>query len=56
MVRELGGGRLMAGEEANESAFKATDLGSYRVLHLAVHALVDYERPERSARFTRRVR
>jgi CHAT domain-containing protein len=50
MVRSLGGGsRMVAGKEASERFLKTTDLASYRMLHLAAHAVVDEKRPERSA-------
>jgi CHAT domain-containing protein len=50
MVHSLGGGsRMVAGAEATERFLKTTDLSSYRMLHLAAHAVVDEQRPERSA-------
>ena len=50
MVQSLGGGsRMVAGAEATERFLKSTDLSSYRMLHLAAHAVVDEQRPERSA-------
>jgi CHAT domain-containing protein len=50
MVRSLGGGsRMVAGAEATERFLKTTDLSSYRMLHLAAHAVVDEQHPERSA-------
>lgn len=41
--------RLHVGTDASEHALKSTDLSSVRVLHLAAHAVVDAEAPERSA-------
>ncbi|MFY2556771.1 CHAT domain-containing protein [Corallococcus terminator] len=41
--------RLLVGTDASEHALKSTDLSSMRVLHLAAHAVVDAEAPERSA-------
>ncbi|MCY1023894.1 CHAT domain-containing tetratricopeptide repeat protein [Pyxidicoccus sp. MSG2] len=41
--------RLLVGAEASERALKSADLASVRVLHLAAHAVVDAEAPERSA-------
>lgn len=38
---------LLLGESATESAFK--NAGSHRVIHLAVHAITNQTRPERSA-------
>jgi len=50
IVAELGRGtRLLVGGEASERALKSTDLRAYGVLHLAAHAVVDDEHPERSA-------
>ena len=50
MIRSLGGGsRMVAGPEATERFLKTADLSSYRMLHLAAHAVVDERRPERSA-------
>jgi CHAT domain-containing protein len=40
---------VLAGRDASEAALKAADLRRYGVLHLAAHAVVDEERPERSA-------
>lgn len=49
-VRLLGrGSRLEVGAEASERLLKEIDLTSFGVLHLAAHAVVDDERPERSA-------
>lgn len=48
-VRSLGGGsQVRIGEEATERFVKETDLNRYSVLHIAAHALVDDDRPERS--------
>lgn len=44
-----GASRLLAGRDATEHALKATALEPFGVLHFAAHALVDDERPERSA-------
>ncbi|RYZ44244.1 MAG: CHAT domain-containing protein [Myxococcaceae bacterium] len=41
--------RLLVGAEASEQALKATALDDVRILHLAAHAVVDVESPERSA-------
>jgi hypothetical protein len=50
LVRALGGGgRLAEGAEASERLIKREDLARYRILHLAVHAVVDDEHPDRSA-------
>jgi CHAT domain-containing protein/tetratricopeptide (TPR) repeat protein len=49
-VRRLGGGSLFkAGREATEPFLKTADLRRFGVLHFAAHALIDEERPERSA-------
>jgi len=53
-ARDLGralasGSHLFTGQEASERRLKETDLGPYVVLHLATHAVVDEERPARSA-------
>jgi CHAT domain-containing protein len=48
-----GGSRLLLGPEASEQELvqmaKNGELSRYRTIHLATHALVDDERPERSA-------
>ena len=50
MTRMLGGrSRSLTGEDATEHTLKQIDLGHYRIIHLAVHALVDEQRPDRSA-------
>ncbi|WIG95934.1 CHAT domain-containing protein [Myxococcus sp. SDU36] len=41
--------RLLVGSDASERALKRADLSRVRVLHLAAHAVVDAEAPERSA-------
>ncbi|QSQ28140.1 CHAT domain-containing protein [Pyxidicoccus parkwayensis] len=41
--------RLLTGTSASERALKSADLASVRVLHLAAHAVVDAQAPERSA-------
>lgn len=40
---------LLTGDRANESNLKAQDLGSFRVLHFAVHGVADRQYPERAA-------
>jgi CHAT domain-containing protein/Tfp pilus assembly protein PilF len=48
--RDLGSGsRVLAGGEASEHALKTGELSRYQVLHLAAHAVVDDEHPDRSA-------
>jgi len=50
VARSVGGdSRVLVGPEASESALKTSDPATYRVLHLAAHAVVDDSRPERSA-------
>jgi hypothetical protein len=50
LVRTLGGGSvLLEGAEATESFLKSAPLRRYAVIHLAAHALVDDDRPLRSA-------
>ncbi len=49
VLRALGGGTLLLGADASERALKTVDLRRFGVLHLAAHALVDEEKPERSA-------
>ncbi|WP_233582523.1 CHAT domain-containing protein [Corallococcus sp. CA053C] len=41
--------RLLVGTEASEQALKASRLDDVRILHLAAHAVVDVDAPERSA-------
>lgn len=41
--------RLLVGTEASEQALKASRLDVVRILHVAAHAVVDVEAPERSA-------
>ncbi|MCE9669650.1 CHAT domain-containing protein [Myxococcus stipitatus] len=41
--------RLFMGPQASEAALKRADLSRARVLHVAAHAVVDAEAPERSA-------
>jgi len=50
-VRSALGGEsvVLTGERANEAAVKGLDLGQFRVLHFAAHALVDERNPDRSA-------
>jgi len=42
-------GRVLTGPGATEHALKTADLASARILHFAAHAVVDDDRPERSA-------
>jgi CHAT domain-containing protein/tetratricopeptide (TPR) repeat protein len=50
MLRRLGDeGRILEGRSATETALENEDLSRYRVVHLAAHALVNLEHPERSA-------
>jgi tetratricopeptide (TPR) repeat protein len=50
MVRGVGGGsRLWTRIEASEHGLKQTDLDRFGILHFAAHAVVDDDRPERSA-------
>jgi CHAT domain-containing protein len=50
IVRRVGGSsELLVGDAATEGAFKQATLRDYGVIHLAAHALVDHETPERSA-------
>ena len=50
MVRAIGGAsRLLSGPEASERVLKDSDLGRFRILHFAAHAVIDHDRPERSA-------
>lgn len=52
LLSRIGGrGHLLVGSAASEAAVKQADPRSYRVVHFAAHALVDEERPERSAIF-----
>lgn len=49
-VAALGGeGRVEMGANASERLLKLADLSAYGVVHLAAHAVIDEERPERSA-------
>ena len=41
--------RILLGREATETAFKAQPISQYRVIHLAVHAVADFQYPDRSA-------
>jgi CHAT domain-containing protein len=43
------GSRLLVGREASERFLKTADLRPFAVVHFATHAVVDTERPERSA-------
>jgi CHAT domain-containing protein len=50
VVSRLGGGsRLVVGTDATERSIKTAELNRFRMLHLAVHAVVDEQHPERSA-------
>ncbi|HTE54437.1 MAG TPA: CHAT domain-containing protein, partial [Kofleriaceae bacterium] len=50
LVRTLGGEHvLLIGADASEHALKAGHPGSFAILHLAAHAVIDDEHPERSA-------
>jgi hypothetical protein len=44
-----GAGAVLAGESATERFLKTADLRRYAILHLAAHAVVDDDTPERSA-------
>jgi CHAT domain-containing protein/tetratricopeptide (TPR) repeat protein len=49
-VRSAGAGsRLLIGPEASESFVKRADLRGFGILHIAAHAVVDDDHPERSA-------
>ena len=50
LVRAMGDdSRMVSGSEASERFLKETDLGAYRILHFASHAVIDYDHPDRSA-------
>jgi CHAT domain-containing protein len=50
MAAVLGGRSVvLVGRDASESALKKSDLDRFGILHLAAHAVVDDEHPERSA-------
>jgi CHAT domain-containing protein len=50
LVRALGDeSRMVFGSEANERFLKQVDLGGYGIVHIAAHAVVDYDHPARSA-------
>jgi hypothetical protein len=50
MVRALGGeSLLLTGPDASERFLKEADLDRFAIVHFASHALVDPDRPERSA-------
>jgi len=50
LVSRLGGGsRLVVGGDATERLVKTVELSRFRMLHLAAHAVVDDQHPERSA-------
>lgn len=49
-ARRLGSGaRIVEGREASERFLKGIDLQKYEVLHIAAHAVLDDQHPERSA-------
>ena len=48
-VRRLLGGELWQDAAANEPRFRGADLAPYALVHFAAHAVLDDERPERSA-------
>jgi CHAT domain-containing protein len=48
-VDALGGGTALLGADASEHALKRLDLRSYGLIHFAAHAVVDDEKPERTA-------
>jgi len=41
--------RVLTGADASEHELKTLDLSQFRIVHLAAHAIVDEQRPERSA-------
>ena len=50
MSRHLGdSSRVLIGDDATEQAFKTEDLSRFGLIHIAAHAMVDDEYPERSA-------
>jgi CHAT domain-containing protein len=50
VVSRLGGGSLLiVGGDATERFIKMAELNRFKMLHLAVHAVVDEQHPERSA-------
>jgi len=50
MLQRLGGeGQILLGDQATERAVKEAHLAGFRILHVAAHAIVDDEYPERSA-------
>jgi CHAT domain-containing protein len=50
LVRTLGGeSRMATGIEASERLLKQTELRRFGILHLAAHAVVDFDHPDRSA-------
>ena len=48
-VHRLLGGRLLVGSEATARQLEEPDLESYALLHFAAHAVLDHERPQKSA-------
>jgi CHAT domain-containing protein/tetratricopeptide (TPR) repeat protein len=50
LVRHIGGDpRLAEGDEATEHLLKSLPLSEFKIIHLAAHAVVDDEQPQRSA-------
>ncbi len=47
-IRKYFSGNFLTGSSATEKVFKK-EAGNYRILHLAMHALVDHENPMRSS-------
>lgn len=42
-------GRVLIGADASERQLKSLDMGRFRILHLATHAVIDDDKPHRSA-------
>jgi CHAT domain-containing protein len=49
VIRQLGKGRALVGEEASEDRLKRADLARTGILHFATHAVFDEELPHRSS-------
>ena len=49
IAHHLGSVEVLVGARASEKALKDRDLGSFDILHFAVHAIADEAHPERSA-------
>lgn len=50
IIRMLGGGsRLLEGPDATEHSVKTEELQQYGIIHFGAHALIDNQKPERSA-------